>query len=217
MKIKHDLVGRRFGRLTVLAELERRRCPSGQTKSQWLCRCDCGVEKGVVGPALLQGRTVSCGCLARGLPSQRWEAGMVGSRFGMLVVLERGSLNRDGARKWRCRCDCGEVCEVRATSLRKGTTRSCGCQRVVQAALAKVKPVVKYLSMHDRIRNARGRARDHRCVDCGGRAREWSYNGGDVDELTEVVAVSPLKYSLDVARYSPRCKPCHVRYDRRAA
>jgi hypothetical protein len=36
----------------------------------------------------------------------------------------------DGARVWACRCDCGNVTMVRATSLTSGFTKSCGCLRI---------------------------------------------------------------------------------------
>lgn len=53
-----DFVGKRFGRLVVLAYAGKR---GGMHR--WRCRCDCGKET-VVGQTLLQtGRTKSCGCL----------------------------------------------------------------------------------------------------------------------------------------------------------
>lgn len=57
---KIDLTGKKFGRLTVLAE-------SGRNKNNhiiWLCKCDCGNEKNVLGDSLRRGHTLSCGCLA---------------------------------------------------------------------------------------------------------------------------------------------------------
>lgn len=54
-----DLVGKRYGRLIVL---ENR----GKDKNRnyyWLCRCDCGNEKVVMGENLKRGLTKSCGCL----------------------------------------------------------------------------------------------------------------------------------------------------------
>lgn len=57
-----DLTGQRFGRLTVLARVENKAFPSGQTQPQYLCRCDCGNEKVVLGHQLVHGRTTSCGC-----------------------------------------------------------------------------------------------------------------------------------------------------------
>lgn len=212
--MSRDLVGERFGRLVVSAELDRVRYPSGQSKRRWLCLCDCGTEKAVIGQSLARGATRSCGCASRDASELRAAEGMVGARFGMLTVLERAGHDAGRAYLWLCRCDCGETSIVRATSLRKGTTKSCGCQRLVQATLAKIKPVVKYLSAHDRIRRVRGAAKSHACVDCGGPAREWSYDGGDPAQLIEILRGTRLAYSLDVSRYSPRCKPCHCRFDR---
>lgn len=55
-----DLVGKRFGRLTVLAYEGKR-----NGMHRWRCRCDCGRET-VVGQTLLQsGKTKSCGCLRK--------------------------------------------------------------------------------------------------------------------------------------------------------
>ncbi len=55
---KKDLLGKRFGKLTVIAYLEKR---AGMHR--WRCLCDCGKET-VVGQTLLQsGKTKSCGCI----------------------------------------------------------------------------------------------------------------------------------------------------------
>ena len=49
-------------------------------------------------------------------------------RFGKLTVFARAeNIGRDTA--WRCRCDCGREVTVRTANLRKGNTRSCGCDR----------------------------------------------------------------------------------------
>jgi len=34
--------------------------------SKWLCRCDCGKEKNILGSSLIQGNTKSCGCIRFG-------------------------------------------------------------------------------------------------------------------------------------------------------
>lgn len=60
-KQHEDLTGRRFGRLTVIAEAGKRR--SGVYL--WECRCDCGGGASVVGAMLRNGHTKSCGCLMR--------------------------------------------------------------------------------------------------------------------------------------------------------
>src|SRR5262249_35922619 len=60
-----DMTGRRFGRLTVLAIYpERYRWPGG-TFALWLCRCDCGTERVVLGNSLRRGASTNCGCLKR--------------------------------------------------------------------------------------------------------------------------------------------------------
>lgn len=58
-----NIVGMRFGRLTVIEELEPKRY-TGQTKRRVLCKCDCGNEKVVDLAHLVSGHTQSCGCYA---------------------------------------------------------------------------------------------------------------------------------------------------------
>ena len=60
-----DLTGQRFGRLTVVKRAEDYVKPSGQHKTQWLCKCDCGNETVVVACNLKSGHTNSCGCLQK--------------------------------------------------------------------------------------------------------------------------------------------------------
>ena len=57
---RKDLVGKKFGRLTVLSlnEIE-----SITKKPKWNCLCDCGKESVFFGNALRSGNTKSCGCL----------------------------------------------------------------------------------------------------------------------------------------------------------
>lgn len=55
-----DLTGQRFGRLVALT-----RVGSRGNKALWLCRCDCGIEKLMVGTSLTRGHTKSCGCWRR--------------------------------------------------------------------------------------------------------------------------------------------------------
>jgi hypothetical protein len=58
-----DLTGREFadGQLTVVRFAGR----NDGGRRQWLCQCKCGNKKVVVGAYLVQGRTRSCGCIAR--------------------------------------------------------------------------------------------------------------------------------------------------------
>ena len=56
-------------------------------------------------------------------------AELTGQRFGRLVVEERSENDAGGRATWKCRCDCGESCVVKAHNLARGSTRSCGCYR----------------------------------------------------------------------------------------
>ena len=47
-------------------------------------------------------------------------------RFGRLIIIEESaSVNK--VRMFKCKCDCGNECNVTAISLRSGHTISCGC------------------------------------------------------------------------------------------
>lgn len=52
---------------------------------------------------------------------------MTGQRYGRLVVLERAYTDKDNFIRWKCQCDCGNICYVRGYPMRTGATRSCGC------------------------------------------------------------------------------------------
>jgi hypothetical protein len=72
-----------------------------------------------------------------------------------------------------------------------------------------------YTAIHRRLTRTRGKASAYACVDCGAEAREWSYDGGDPDEYQ--VPAKTLRGWMAVTEnlqaYSPRCVPCHRRYD----
>ena len=51
----------------------------------------------------------------------------IGNRYGNLVVVERAPNDSAGRAYWKCQCDCGNFTTVRGTTLRSGTTKSCGC------------------------------------------------------------------------------------------
>lgn len=53
-----DLTGKRFGRLTVVAEAGR----NMDRSVIWLCRCDCGNMTTKIGTRMRNGYVYSCGC-----------------------------------------------------------------------------------------------------------------------------------------------------------
>lgn len=58
-----ELIGERFGRLTVVSQGNAITGGNGKEYRSWRCICDCGTEREVKEPLLLYGKTKSCGCL----------------------------------------------------------------------------------------------------------------------------------------------------------
>lgn len=59
---------------------------------------------------------------------------MVGKRFGMLVVTKRSPQNdKEGKPRFECLCDCGNITTITGNHLRRGDTRSCGCEQMTNA------------------------------------------------------------------------------------
>jgi hypothetical protein len=57
-----DIIGKRFGKLTVVERVGSRRVSATSVESLWRCRCDCGGERTTPADPLRRGRTTSCGC-----------------------------------------------------------------------------------------------------------------------------------------------------------
>ena len=53
---------------------------------------------------------------------------LTGLRFGRWAVIERAP-NRGKRVYWVCRCECGQVRDVRQDGLRSGANQSCGCHQ----------------------------------------------------------------------------------------
>lgn len=52
----------------------------------------------------------------------------IGDKYGRLTVISR-TVSPDNNSRWLCHCDCGNEAVVRGTTLRYGTSKSCGCLR----------------------------------------------------------------------------------------
>lgn len=119
-----DLTGMRFNRLTVIKENGRK-----NNKIVWLCKCDCGNVKNIIGSDLKSGKVVSCGCYKSKNMSERNVKDLTGQRFGRLTVIKRYGSDKNQRALWICKCDCGNECVVGVQNLLKGVTKSCGCLR----------------------------------------------------------------------------------------
>ena len=121
MGTKIDELNNKYGKLTVIAPAEERI----RNRVCWKCKCDCGNEIIVSGTDLRQGRKKDCGCTPS--PNGKDE---VGNRYGSLTVIERSTKKgKNRGIYWKCKCDCGNEIEVLGSALRKGESKSCGCQK----------------------------------------------------------------------------------------
>lgn len=77
-----DLVGRRFGKLTVVEDTGRRKT----RRPIWLCQCDCGGTVEVLGKYLARGDTKSCGCFSIGNAHNRDSVGEITRSFWTPIV-----------------------------------------------------------------------------------------------------------------------------------
>jgi len=115
------MIGRKFGRLTVLEDSGKR---ASHSKIIWKCICTCGNLKEVNTRNLREGRTKSCGCLLK--PED-----LTGKKFGRLTVIKYSGKRYPKSKFiWLCICDCGNKTEVRGEYLKSGITKSCGCIRI---------------------------------------------------------------------------------------
>ena len=128
MPKKIDLVGMKFGMLTVVSEASPTYV-SGQKKICWNCLCDCGNEVVVQGGKLKSGNTKSCGCYRHTYPSETKSVDLTGMVFGRLTVLGLYGRTSNGKKNWLCKCSCGSECVISGNNLVQGASKSCGCYR----------------------------------------------------------------------------------------
>lgn len=62
---RKNLLGKTFGRWTVLTAAPSELHGNGRLYAMWTCRCECGKSKRVPSMSLLRGDSLSCGCLGR--------------------------------------------------------------------------------------------------------------------------------------------------------
>lgn len=62
MSERKDMIGQKFGRLTVLEESDPQPGKKGVHR-KWICLCTCGRKRIVRGNHLRSGNTRSCGCM----------------------------------------------------------------------------------------------------------------------------------------------------------
>lgn len=118
---KNDIIGKRFGKLTVL-ELAEKDNTLASRCLRYKCKCDCGKEIITNSGSLRSGHTTSCGCNRKGKIKD-----LTNQRFGLLTVLKKTEKRRNRKVGWLCKCDCGNEIIVYSSDLINGDIKSCGC------------------------------------------------------------------------------------------
>lgn len=130
-RFAEDLSGKRYGNLVVLKQVPSKKYDNGRTVAMFLCRCDCGTEKVISATRLRTGNVTSCGCISKKSNRGCYLEDLTGQRFGRWTVICRAEsvVEPSGSKAtvWHCRCDCGVERDIRAGSLKSGSSRSCGC------------------------------------------------------------------------------------------
>ena len=61
-KVSNNIIGCKFGKLTVISRAENYISPNGKKYSMWFCQCECGNTKSVRRDRLISGKCTDCGC-----------------------------------------------------------------------------------------------------------------------------------------------------------
>ena len=130
-KLLYDLTGQKFGRWTVIERTES----LNNRDTTWLCQCECGTIKAVLGKNLRNGRSKSCGCYKKEADSKRMAESnkersldLTGHKYGLLTPIRPTDKRCSSSIVWECLCDCGNTTFVSVDNLRgRRPVRSCGC------------------------------------------------------------------------------------------
>ena len=119
-----DLTNKRYGELVVLQLSDK---DDGHRHKLWKCQCNCGAIVYVTTHDLVRtdgkGRR-SCNNKCSTISNE------IGKVYGKLTVLQKDETKHQGeGAYWICKCDCGNIVNVRGHYLRAGATTSCGCIR----------------------------------------------------------------------------------------
>ena len=121
-----DYLNKKFGKLTVIKQVDDYISPSGRHASRYLCKCDCGEEYITRGGYLSCGKSTCCPKCSLKAKALKQSIDLTGRKFGRWTVIERAESKKPGV-YWKCKCECGNIGIIRGAALISGTSTSCGC------------------------------------------------------------------------------------------
>ena len=214
-----NIIGQKFGRLTVV----ERAINDKYGNAMWKCVCECGKQCTVRGGGLRSGNVLSCGCLQK----ERAKAGtkklikdLVGQTFGELTVIKKSG-HKGKNITWECKCNCGNLCIVSGGHLRSGHTKSCGCIRAETFKKMSTKHGKYHTRLHDTWGNMKKRCYNPKYYefdDYGGRGitvcdewkndfqvfYDWAMSHGYRDDLTIERSDVDGSYSPDNCKWATK-------------
>lgn len=105
-----------------------------------------------------------------------------GQTFGRLTAIRRVESDQIGRARWLCQCECGGVSRSMAYSLKRGSTRSCGClrdehiARIGRSSIGRI-PTHGHASHNGHSATyACWSSMQHRCTNPN--SKSWEYYGG---------------------------------------
>jgi len=136
--IKEDLVGKTFGRYTVIAL-------HSHSPVRWLVRCICGTENTQTTSKIKSAQ--SCGCFgkesarSRSITFNQSFIGNVYSKWTVIGIADRPTY-------LQCQCECGTIREVYRNSLFDGVSTNCGCVATFFKTEEQCRSILEQLSGH---------------------------------------------------------------------
>lgn len=195
---KINLIGQKFGRLTVIDQAEHYISPKGVKVIRWNCICDCGNKTIVSTNQLRRGGTISCGCYHKEQESKNLilqPKDISGQRFGTLTAIEMVGSDSKNRALWKCVCDCGAIVIKLGSELRSGHIKSCGnrSKHAIKHGGYKDRLFKVYTSIKQRCCNpnyfqykdygGRGIAICQAWLNDYGAFHDWAYSNGYTEEI----------------------------------
>lgn len=134
-----DLVGQRFGSLTILRralDADMVSIKSNRDSAHWVCQCSCGNIQVFRGTSLRRENYSQCSQCAKVYRATRTsesnQIDRTGEVFGRLTILKMLPKSM-----CKAKCTCGKEIIINTSWLVSGNTKSCGCLKVILSDHAK--------------------------------------------------------------------------------